>query len=48
MRFLDYGGEAALEKDDIRELDEKFLDLPFQAVLAKLCGKLVYNAYVFH
>lgn len=38
MRFLDNGGYDAVDKEDIRVLDEKFLELPFQAVEAKLAG----------
>jgi hypothetical protein len=39
--FLDYGGYAIVEKGDIRVLDEKFLELPFQGVPAKLAGKFL-------
>jgi hypothetical protein len=39
VRFLDYGGYATVDKDDIRVLHEKFLELPFQGVPAKLAGK---------
>ena len=40
MRFVDYGNSAAVEKEDMRVLDEKFLELPFQGVQGKLAGKL--------
>ncbi|CAB4010147.1 Hypothetical predicted protein [Paramuricea clavata] len=36
--FLDYGGYAIVERGDMRVLDEKFLELPFQGVPAKLAG----------
>ena len=41
MRFVDYGGFATVEKDDIRVLDERFLELPFQGVQGKLTGKVM-------
>jgi hypothetical protein len=37
IRFLDYGRYANLE-EDIRVLDDKFLELSFQGVPAKLAG----------
>ncbi|XP_028405181.1 tudor domain-containing protein 7-like [Dendronephthya gigantea] len=38
IRFLDYGGNATVNREDVRVLDEKFLKLPFQGVSAKLAG----------